>query len=219
MSGRLPEKGAEDAACCAVDAPTQIVTDVDFPPVFNARMALPGEDAFIIAQAAARAGELGAADLLWSFDGEWLKLAIVLEPDISANKARRAGDIMLLAVADSLASLLPPQVTVGVSGETLVINGATAGFVRLAMMDTRSEDDIPQWLATGVDVRLRAPEQIEPGEDMGNTALSEEGGGGLTAGAAASAIARHFLTWLDTWVHDGPQPLESALQAYARAHD
>jgi hypothetical protein len=68
-------------------------------------------------------------------------------------------------------------------------------------------------------VRLRTPRQIEPGEDMGNTALSEEGGGELTAANTASAIARHFLTWLDTWTHDGPLPLKSALQAYARAHD
>ena len=218
----LRDKGAESCSgdeCGA--SPLRAAFDgddfagADFPPVLNARLALPGEDVFETACAAAVSGELGAADLLWSFDGAWLRLAVILEPDIPASDAARARDVMLLAATDALAALLPPQVAIGASGDTLIINGAKAGHVRMALPDDCQEQAIPQWLATGVALHLRAPGRAEPGHDTLNTALSEEGGAHLSAAIAASAIARHFLSWLDTWIHEGIRPMVIALRAFS----
>ncbi len=200
MSGRLPERAAPEA-CHASGAPLELET-ADFPPPFSARMALPGEDVRRAAIRAARTGELGAADILWGFDGLKLEMVIVLEPDEPLEKAREMGDVLARAATDALASLLPPQVAISAGGDGAVtINGGMAGRV---FLDASTDEpcEVPVWLNAGLTLHIHREEGLEGGQAPQEAVVSEEGGGRISPATLAAEAARHFLLRLDEWRND-----------------
>ena len=175
-------------------------TDVpDLPPLFSARLvAAEGDVALQAAQAAAR-GELGAGDILWREEDEWLRLALVLEPDTPLAEGGAALLRQWLeAVRLALVRLLPPLVTVEVADDALLLNGATAGTARLVLPKGAEDGErVAEWAVLALDLRLRLPSGEEPGAQPERTALAEEGGAQITAPQIVAECARYFLLQLD----------------------
>jgi hypothetical protein len=55
---------------------------------------------------------------------------------------------------------------------------------------------------------LRSILSVEnPGERMDATTLHEEGAGEVDRTQLIESVSRHFLTWVDTWQHEGFRPV------------
>lgn len=165
-------------------------------------------DAFAAAGAAAAAGA-GAGLLLLAESADRLDLAVVLEPDRPLPAALVALPLAMLALADALATLGPPQKSVNfVWPDGFLIDGARVGDGRLqvpATPDLATPDSaIPEWLVIGLRLQLRLPESDgEPGGAPERTALLEEGFGDLASAALVELLARNLLYWVHRLAEDG----------------
>jgi hypothetical protein len=173
----------------------------DLPPLFSARLATAEGDVARQAAEGAANGALGAGDILWREEDEWLRLALVVEPD--APLAEGGAALLrqwLEAIRLALVRLLPPLVTVETAGRDLLLNGARAGAVRLllpAAADEAAEERAADWAVLALDLRLRLPAGEEPGAHPERTAVAEEGGAQLAAPQIVAECARYFLLGLD----------------------
>lgn len=192
--------------------------DPVFPPLLAGHAVKAPQRPFEHACRRAEAGELGAADLVWSRDTGHTECAIILEPEVPLATALQMNALAQVAMTDCLGALLPPAV--GVLHRwpgTILINGAAAGEVRLAS-PTTVMDAVPDWLVVGVSLRLIHDDRDgEPGELPGQTALGEECGGDLTRTDILQSFSAHFLTWLNTWNDDGFRPVHESWMSRAEA--
>lgn len=175
-----------------------------FPPLLNGRVVIKGDDPTALAVAGTIENRLGAGDTLWVQDTSDVHLAIVLEPDDPLAKAAQMLPLAVAAAGDSLASLTPPQVGVSFRWPgTLLLNGAKAGTCHLTAPADCQPSDIPKWLVLSYWLRFAFDDTTEPGSTPGITSLVEEGGEELSTIDVMESYARHFLSLLDTWQHEG----------------
>ncbi|MGE0630691.1 MAG: biotin/lipoate--protein ligase family protein [Hyphomicrobiaceae bacterium] len=177
---------------------------LQLPPLLTAHAVATSDDPLSIACRGAVDATFGAGDVIWSSAVVAADAALVLEPDVAAEVARQMGPLVMVAAADCLGALLPPQVAVEHRWPgTILVNGADSGRVRLAMPATPAAE-IPAWIALAITVKLGAVSTIgEPGEHPGMTTLAEEGGDALSNLDVLQSLFRHVLTWLDIWQQDG----------------
>lgn len=176
------------------------------PPILTAHACEPGRDVFREAVNGAKTQRLEAGDCLWSLRTARAEFAIVLEPDVASNICRQMGPLMFAGINDSLGALMPPKTGVLWRWpDTILINGAAAGSLSLAIAPTPPDtDDPPDWLVVACSLRLQRGKSLqEPGDNPDITVIHEEGGGDLERSALIQSVASHFLTWLNTWQDDG----------------
>ncbi|KUO56373.1 MAG: hypothetical protein APF80_13550 [Alphaproteobacteria bacterium BRH_c36] len=178
--------------------------DPKFPPLITGHPVAAREFPFDVACRGAAAGELGAADLVWSRSTTSVDLALILEPDVPLSQSRQMFPLAFTALADSLGALMPPLTAVLLRWpSTLLINRGEAGKLRFAA-STDVEDKVPDWLVLGVSLALQsAPDDPEPGKKAGATTVFEEGGGDLDRSQIMQSFAAHMLTWINEWQDDG----------------
>ena len=172
------------------------------PPLLNA---VQSESPFESAIRKVQLREAGAGDLFWSKNQKRVKLAIILEPDVSADQAVEMLPLTLVALGDCLGVLVPPQVGVQFRPPLQVtVNAGKVGGVSAAMSMTENNAGIPDWLVVGIDVGLsRQNDDPEPGLDPDITTLDEEGCDDLDRNKFIETFARHFLSWMAVWNDDG----------------
>jgi biotin-(acetyl-CoA carboxylase) ligase len=176
-----------------------------FPPLLNGVAVEAGNDTAAAALDAVAAGNAGAGDLFWSQSEDRLNMAVVLEPDVALPKAAQMLHVLAVAFGDAFGAIAPPEIAVHYRwpGDILV-NGAKAGSVRLIMPQGTSAESVPQWMVLSLDVAVTLDLSVEnPGEMPDSTTLHEEGAGEVTSLGLIGSVSRHFLTWVDTWTHDG----------------
>ncbi len=185
--------------------------DPTFPPILNTRGVRAPLVPFAEACRLASIGEMGAADVLWARRMDRAELAIVLEPEVTQTTARQIQPLAMVAAADCLGALTPPQVAATFCWPgTLLVNGGEIGSVGLAFADA-APDAVPDWLVLGVMIRVsHAADSGEPGEQPDITALTDEGVPHLTRTDVLQSYAAHFMTWLDIWQDDGFRPVHEA---------
>lgn len=172
------------------------------PPGIVAHALGPGADAFATARALA-AGH-GGGSLFWVRREDQLDLAIVLEPEEPLRLARRAVCLGLLALADALALLAPPERPVAIAWPaSLLVDGAVAGGGRLAWPAGADEDAPPAYLVFGARLRLAWPEGFETGSRPAETALAAEGFEEAGVPLLVERFARHMLFHADAWAARG----------------
>lgn len=192
------------------------LADPVFPPLLEGHAVKAPQQPFEHACRQAGRGVLGAGDLVWGRAVSRAECAIVLEPDVPLSAALQMNALAGVAVADCLGALLPPATAVHLRWPgTILVNGAAAGEVRIGAA-TADVGAVPDWLVVGMSLRLvHDRTDKEPGELPGETALGEEGGGGIDRTQILQSFAAHFLTWLNTWQDDGFRPVHESWMARA----
>lgn len=200
---------------------TTTIESSSFPPILSPHhRGVAGESALLAAIDGARAGRFGAADVLWCGEHGRAEVAIVLEPDVDADRCCELLAVMFLAVADCLGALMPPQTAVYLRWPaTVLVNAGDAGRIGLALAEP-GEDGTPDWAVVGVRLQLASlADEQAPGQNVDVTSLAEEGGAALSAATLLPAIAAHFLVWLDRWQEHGFAALQMPLFARTEGSD
>lgn len=150
----------------------------------------------------------GAGNFFWADTASLFDVAVVWEPDIALARAWPARLTTMLAVAEALGALGPPNVPVTFSWpDRISVNGAVVGGIRSASPPGALPDAVPDWLVVGLALRLSYPQETVPGHQPEQTALSEEGFGDMTGKDFAEAFARNLLYWIHQWTEAGPEPV------------
>ena len=160
-----------------------------------------------MARALALAPEHGAGTLAWVRSAARAEAAVVLEPELPLVAARPALHAAASALADALAALGPPEVSLMLRWpDRLIVNGGEVGRVRLAWPAGAAEDAVPDWIVVGMEARLMFPSGWDPGHGVGQTALQEEGWdpAEATAEELTAAWARHLMAGLSEWQRRDP---------------
>ncbi|MDQ2105603.1 biotin/lipoate--protein ligase family protein [Azospirillum isscasi] len=136
-----------------------------------------------------------------------LDVAVVLAPDRPGADGGLAA-VTLVALADALEALGPPNQTIRFDGTgRLMLNGAAAGVVTV-VLGPDEEDGIPAWAVAAAELEILGdPDDPAPGRRPDRTALREEGFGDTDAVAVLESFTRHFLTWIDRWMEEGFEPV------------
>lgn len=183
--------------------------DPVFPPLLAGHPVAAEAAPFGLAIAGAKAGDFGAGDLLWSRAVERIELALVLEPEVGADRVNEMLFLAMVATTDAIGALIPPEIGLTyLWPATVRANGAAIGRVRLAQSEELDESGAPAWLVVGISLQL-APltGPLEPGETPHLTSLADEGAGELDRSQAIESLSRHLLTWIHTWDVDGFGPV------------
>lgn len=180
-----------------------------FPPLLSGRAVPAGVAAHSVAVTDAAAGRAGAGDIYWSRSEDRLSIAVVLEPDVALVRAAQMHLVLMVAFGDAFGAISPPEIGVQYRwpGDILV-NAAKAGQVATFVPVGCGAAEQPAWMVVALDVRITLDLSVpDPGERMDVTTLHEEGAGEVERTQLAESTSRHFLTWVDTWTHDGFRPV------------
>lgn len=180
-----------------------------FPPLLNGCDVPPGIPAHAVALDRARSGEAGAGDLFWSQSEDRLSMAVVLEPDVPLMPAVQMHHVLIVAFGDAFGAISPPEISVHNRWPGhILVNGAKAGEVRTFVMPAVEPGEAPPWMVVSLDVAITLDLSLpDPGERMDATTLHEEGAGEVDRTRLLESVSRHFLTWIDTWQHEGFKPV------------
>ena len=151
-----------------------------------------------------------AGDLFWADDALQANLAIVLEPEVPASRAREMAPLAMVALGDCLGVLTPPQVGVQFRYPLVVaVNAGTAGKVTVAMSTAKDQNAVPCNLVLHIEISLaHPPDAPDPGLHPELTTLAEEGCAGLSHITFIETYARHFLSWMAIWEDEGFAKIE-----------
>ena len=134
------------------------------------------------------------------------RAAIVLEPECSLSAATQMVPLMMVAIGDALGAIGPPNLALMYRWPaTLLANGGEIGEVMLHVPEGMGLAETPAYMVLGFSIAMSLPADIfdAPGLARHATALFEEGCGDLDRTQVIEAVARHFLSWVDAWEHDG----------------
>ena len=171
---------------------------LDLPPPYRPVALREAGDAF--AHATAHAPTLGAGSLVFVGRFDLAEFAVVLEPDEALAAARRAFYAGMVALADTLAALAPPETLIAIVWPDAVgVGGGLVGGGRLAWPRDTVEDARPDWLVFGAVIRLVSMTPREAALHPLSTALRDEGFGEIAAEQFVEGFARHLMARLDRW--------------------
>ena len=193
---------------------------LSLPPLFKAHALPANENPIAQARTAAIEGvESGA--LFYCDRPDRLEMALVLAPEGSLRESLSVAYVMMLAIGDALGSTLPPQISV-LHGwpDRILLNEAQAGAIALFAPDDIDLQGQPGWLIAAVTLDVMGdPSDLNPGEKIATTSLYEEGVAGVKPSEIIAAFARHFLSWLHRWEHEGLSALAPFWEGRALGYD
>ena len=176
--------------------------DILLPPAYRLVTLREVGDAF--AHAKANAASEGAGTLVFVGRFDLVEFAVVLEPDEPLRQARRAFYAGMAALADALAVNAPPEKPMHIDWpDAIRIDAGLVGGGRLAWPDNADENEPPEWLVFGAQIRTVSMLEGEAGLRPLSAALEEEGFNDMTAGELVEAFSRHFMSANDTWQEQG----------------
>ena len=182
--------------------------DPVFPPLLQGHAVKAPLQCAAEACRRAAAGELGAGDIVWSRNTAKAECAIILEPDVSLDRAQQMVPLVMVALAETLGALCPPELPVEFAWpDRILVNGGDAGRVTM-LAPACLNDAVPPWIVIAITLHLGPRDtEREPGQSADITALAEEGAGDVTRSAVLGHLAACTLAWLDTWSSDGFRPI------------
>ena len=166
-----------------------------FPPLLTGLAAGPANPVAIAVAQAERGVEAGL--LVWSQTEERLRAALVLAPETHLEEAMAGIVACAVAMQNALGVLAPPETSVHLdwTGE-LRLNGAHVGGLRMICPETDAKAE-PLWMVVALDLTLRLPDNLEPGQTPNWNALNQEGCGEVDGITLLETWARHSLLWLN----------------------
>jgi biotin-(acetyl-CoA carboxylase) ligase len=174
---------------------------LDLPPVYRAIALREYRDAFTHAQAIA--AEEGAGTLVWVRRFDTIEFAVVLEPEQKLAEARCALYAGMNAAADALGSYCPPEKPIEFAWpDTIMLDGGIVGGCRLATPAKASEDEIPDWLVLGLNLRSVVEVTVDQIFERG-TSLTTEGFEMMDGNKIIESFSRHLMATFDGWKAGG----------------
>jgi hypothetical protein len=171
---------------------------LDLPPPFRLITLREAGDAF--AHAMRVAAQEGAGTLVHVGRFDVTEFAVVLEPEVPLNLARRALYAGLVGVADALAVHAPPERPINFEWpDAILVDGALVGGGRLGWPQGAKENEAPEWVVFAAMIRTALTGHQEPGLRPFASALEEEGFHDLGPGRLVESFSRHFMAALDAW--------------------
>lgn len=187
--------------------------DIALPPPFRLVSLREVGDAF--AYATAHAAEEGAGTLVYVGRFGLVEFALVLEPDEPLRLARRTFYAGMLALADALSVVAPPEIPVEIDWpDTIQVNMGLVGGGRLGWPEGADENEPPQWMVFGAMIRLVSLAEGEAGLRPLTAALEDEGFDSQVSDRIVEAFARHFMMVLDGWQEQGFASVAKAYLPY-----
>jgi biotin-(acetyl-CoA carboxylase) ligase len=179
---------------------------LDLPPLFRPIALREAGDAF--AHARANANALGAGALVYVGRFNLAEFAVVLEPEQPLHTARLAFYVAMVALADTLAALAPPEKPITIDWpDAIRIDGGLVGGGRLGWPAETNADTVPDWLVFGAAIRITSIDDRGAGLYPLATALQDEGFGEIGAEHFIASFARHLMAAIDRWQDRGFSPL------------
>jgi len=177
------------------------VRTLDLPPGFRPVALRELHDAR--EYATAHAAALGAGALVFVGRFDVAEFAVVLEPAEPLAAARRAFYAGMLALADTLAALAPPETSIAIAWPDAVhVGGRLVGGGRLTWPPGAEEEATPHWLVFGALIRLVSMSNGETGLHSPATALQDEGFSKIGVERFIEGFARHLMARLDHWCEE-----------------
>ena len=178
-----------------------------FPPLLTGHGLEAARNPFNWSVSRARKGKLGAGDLVWSKDLRSLRFALVLEPEIERHRCCEILYVVMTAFGDAAGALIPPEVSITYRWPSAILmNNGQIGSVDLALSE-QQVDGVPDWMVVGLDIRIAPdPGTVDPGLDINNTTMWDEGCGDITRTALLESVARHSVNLIHNWSEEGFGP-------------
>lgn len=171
---------------------------LDLPPPFRLVTLREVGDAF--AYASAHASELGAGSLVFVGRFDLAEFAVVLEPEEVLATGRRTFYAGMLALADALSALAPPETPITIGWpDALAVDRGFVGGGRLGWPPNADERAIPEWLVFGAVIRLVSISRDGAALHPLSTALADEGFGEIGAERLVEGFARHLMAAINRW--------------------
>ena len=184
---------------------------LELPPAYRAVTLREHQDAFEHAQAVA--ADEGAGTLVWVRRFDSVEFALVIEPEEPLAHARRAIYAAMAAMGDALVTFSPPEKPLTFGWPcTILFDGGVIGGARMAWPAETAEDDVPDWLVIGFQIRTVLPLNTQ-GQHPLDTAslhgvsLESEGFEMLDQPELIASFARHFMVYVDQWQEKGFVPV------------
>lgn len=183
---------------------------LSIPTAFTAVEVAPDRDATETARTMAADGaEPGT--LVWAARDDRVDCAVVLAPEAPLRDSLPVSYVLMVGIGDALGAVLPPVIAVTFGWpDRILVNGATAGGIRVSVPDACSDDAVPDWMVAGVTIALKHDRADEGGHQPGCTTLEDEGCGAVGAIALLESFSRHLLYWIDRWLEEGFAPVKTA---------
>ncbi len=179
--------------------------DPEFPPLYAGHgVKAPGVPLLAALDAIGR-GDAGGGDIFWARAVDAARCAIVMEPDHDLAKALQIIPVAMVALGDAIGAIGPPNlgITYGWPG-TVYANGGRVGEIGAVVPPLKGDRAVPPWLVLTMELSIkRDHDRVEPGDNVHETELWEEGAGDLDRTAILESFTRHLLAWLDTWETNG----------------
>src|SRR5579864_5127410 len=136
--------------------------ELDLPSLFRPVVLREVGDAF--AHATANAGTLGAGALVYVGRFNLAEFAVVLEPEQPLHSSRLAFYVAMVALADALAALSPPEKPITIDWpDAIRVDGGLVGGGQLGWPAETDEHAVPDWLVFGAAIRIVSTSQSGPG--------------------------------------------------------
>ena len=171
---------------------------LDLPPRFRPLALRELHDAFDYCTTHAAA--LGAGALVFVGRFDVAEFAVVLEPEEPLANARGAFYAGMMALADTLAALAPPETSIAIAWPDAVhVGGRLVGGGRLAWPRGAAEHGTPDWLVFAAIVRLASASGERSASHSMSTTLQDEGFAELGVEQLILGFARQLMVALDHW--------------------
>lgn len=195
--------------------------DPQFPPLLKGVKVKGHPRPFDLAHQEAKAKKAQSGDFYWSPSTRFLECALVLEPETKLTRSLHMLFAAMVAFGDSFGALAPPEVGLFYRWPNrFILNDAIIGAARIAVPEGVGDDEVPEWLVVGIKIELKGKDNdLNPGENMGQTNLLEEGIGDLSQRDLLESFARHFLVWIHTWNEEGFKPVHENWVGRAEARN
>lgn len=174
------------------------------------RWAAQGEAAGLVVTAGEQTAGRGRHRRTWISPPGNLYLSLLLRPACPLPRTAEAGFVAALALAEAVATVLPPAVPVRCKwpNDVLVDGGKVAGI----LLETASEvDGRVDWLVIGIGVNVVSCPEVVPGM-VAATSLAAQGVA-IAPAALLPLLLHRFEGWRRSWEEDGFAPLAAAWRA------
>ena len=184
--------------------------DPSFPPLLTGYSVSAPQTPLDEALAGLAQGRFGAGDVIWSRNTQRCALTCIFEPDVDRARAAEMLPLSVVALGDALGALVPPELPITWCWPAVIrADGARIGEINM-LLAPDGEDGLPQYLVIDLWLALRDHGGVEPGDDLENTTLFEEGCADLDRTRLIESFSRHLLTWLHRWNTEGFAPVHEA---------